>query len=70
MILYLLYHVLKLDMNGANPFVCCYEISGAALSKCEVFSNISSGIFSSALKTMIFTIFRTTFAKDLKWYLS
>ena len=53
-----------MDVNDANSFVCCYDISGVALPKCEAFSNISSGIFGKALNVMIFTYLHTNFAKD------
>ena len=54
-----------MNVNGANPFICCYNISVVALPKCVGFSSISSGIFSNVLNAMILTFLRKKFAKDL-----
>ena len=38
-----------MDMNGANPFISCYDISAVALPKYVALCNISSGVFDNGL---------------------
>ena len=54
-----------MDMNDADPFICCYDISGVA--KHAALPNIFSGILGNTLDAMIFTFLHTKFAKDLPW---
>ena len=58
-----------IEMNDANPFICCYDVSAVALLKFAFLCNISSGIFGNVLSVRI-SFLRVMFASDLTWCLS
>ena len=49
------------ETNGANPFICCYNVSVVALLKFEFLCNISSGVFGNVLSVRI-SFLRVMFA--------
>ena len=59
-----------MNMKSGNPYICCYDIKVAAMFKCLVWSNISSGLFGNFLIVIDLKFLRTKFSTDRTWCLS